>query len=177
MLKLSVNGQPLGQRKIALAPNELVNAENEFTWDTGGLLQAEISPSDALEADNRAIINLPTYRIVQVAVFTSGNSPFATDLLSVLSSNPYVQTEIVLPGTDLDFRPMLPFIRARACPPSCALIPSGFSADLLVRLTHCSRHPLELATSGDALGTHARCQRAQSGHAHRFCPAIPYWLR
>ena len=41
-LKLSVNGQPLGQRQIALAPGELANTENEFVWDQGGLLQAEI---------------------------------------------------------------------------------------------------------------------------------------
>ena len=71
------------------------NAENEFTWDTGGLLQAEISPSDVLDADNRAVVNLPTFRIVQVAVFANGNSPFAADLLSVLSSNPYVQARTV----------------------------------------------------------------------------------
>ena len=81
-------------------PNELGNAENEFTWDKGGLLQAEISPSDALDADNRAIVNLPTFRTVQVAVFASTLLPFAADLLSVLSSDPYVQAQIVPPGTE-----------------------------------------------------------------------------
>jgi len=105
VLKLSINGEALGERKIALAPSELANAEDEFTWDSGGMLQAEISPSDVLDADNRAVVSLPTFRMVQVAVFTAGNSPFATDLLSVLSSNPYVQASMVPPGTELSSPP------------------------------------------------------------------------
>src|SRR5258707_407381 len=48
VLKLSVNGEPLGQRSISLSPGELTSAANEFVWEKGGLLQAEISPSDAL---------------------------------------------------------------------------------------------------------------------------------
>jgi Ca-activated chloride channel family protein len=101
VLKLSIDGQPLGQRKIALAPNELANAENEFTWESGGMLQAELSPSDVLGADDRAIVNLPTFRMIQVAVFAYGNSPFASDLLSVLSNNPYVEASNVASGTEL----------------------------------------------------------------------------
>ena len=62
------------------------------------MLQAEISPSDALQADDRAIVNIPTFRTVHVAVFASGASPFAADLLSVLSSNPYVQAQILASG-------------------------------------------------------------------------------
>ena len=57
------------------------------------------APSDALEADDRAIVNIPTFRTVRVAVFASSASPFAADLLSVLSSNPYVQAQILPPGT------------------------------------------------------------------------------
>jgi Ca-activated chloride channel family protein len=95
VLAFSVNGQPLGQRKLSLAPEALANAEDEFTWDQGGLLQAEISPTDALEADDRATVNIPTFRTVRVAVFASNASPSGADLLSVLSSNPYVQAQIV----------------------------------------------------------------------------------
>ena len=104
VLKLSVSGQPLGQRAISLSPGELANAENEFTWEKGGLLQAEISPSDALEADDRAVVNLPTFRVIRVAVFP-GKSPFPADLLSVLSSNPYLSTEVVTPGMNADVSP------------------------------------------------------------------------
>ncbi len=97
VLSFSVNGQAIGRHKVSLAPNALANAEDEFTWDQGGMLQAEISPSDALQADDRAIVNIPTFRTVRVAVFASSASPFAADLLSVLSSNPYVQAAVLPP--------------------------------------------------------------------------------
>jgi hypothetical protein len=95
VLAFSVNGQPIGQRKLSLAPRALANAEDEFTWDQGGTLQAEITPSDALQADDRAMVNIPTFRTVRVAVFAGKASPAATDLLSVLSSNPYVQAQVL----------------------------------------------------------------------------------
>ena len=99
-LKFSVDGQALGQRKLSLQPGQLANAEDEFTWDRGGLLQAEISAPDALEADDRAVVHLPAFRTVHVAVFTGSGkpSPFAANLLSVLASNPFVQAEMVPPG-------------------------------------------------------------------------------
>lgn len=149
VLKLSINGAPLGQRKITLAPNELANAEDDFTWDEGGMLQAEISPPDALEADNRAAVNLPTYRIVRVAVFTDGNSPFVTDLLPVLSSNPYVQASIVRPGMDLDFPPDVAIYQGTSLPPQSAFNSIWFlggtstSASRSVRATQWnSQHPV-----------------------------------
>ena len=40
------------------------------------MLQAEISPSDALEADDRAMVDLPTFRTVRVAVFANSTAPF-----------------------------------------------------------------------------------------------------
>jgi len=105
VLAFSVNGQPLGKRKVTLAPEALFNAEDEFTWDRGGMLQAEISPSDALQADDRAAVNIPTFRTVRVAVFASNTSPFASDLLSVLSSNPYVQAQILPPELSANISP------------------------------------------------------------------------
>jgi Ca-activated chloride channel family protein len=95
VLAFSVNGQSIGQRKLSLAPKALANAEDEFTWDQGGTLQAEITPSDALQADDRALLNIPTFRTVRVAVFAGKTSPVTTDLLSVLSSNPYVQAQVL----------------------------------------------------------------------------------
>jgi hypothetical protein len=95
MLAFSVDGQSLGQRKVTIPPNGAASPENEFTWDTGGMLQAEITPPDALQADDRAMVNIPTFRTVRVAVFASNASPFAADLISVLSSNPYVQAQVL----------------------------------------------------------------------------------
>ncbi|MCU1342209.1 MAG: hypothetical protein JWN92_1632 [Candidatus Acidoferrum typicum] len=115
VLKLSVNGQPLGQRAISLSPGELANAGNEFTWARGGLLQAEITPSDALGVDDRAVVNLPAFRMIRVAVFP-GNSPFPADLLAVLSSNPYLHTEIVPPGTNVDVPPDVAIYQGASVP-------------------------------------------------------------
>ncbi len=104
-LSFSVDGQPIGQRKISLAPQSLTNAEDEFNWEKGGMLQAQISPSDALQADDRASVNIPTFRAVSVAVFANSASPFAADLLSVLSSNPYVRAQVVPAELSANFSP------------------------------------------------------------------------
>jgi len=115
VLKLSVSGQPLGQRTISLSPGELANAGNEFTWAKGGLLEAELTPSDALGVDDRAVVNLPAFRVIRVAVFP-GNSPFPADLLTVLSSNPYLHTEIVPPGTNVDVPPDVAIYQGASVP-------------------------------------------------------------
>jgi Ca-activated chloride channel family protein len=115
VLKLSVNGQPLGQRTISLSPGQLANAENEFSWAKGGLLQAEISPSDALEADDHATVNLPTFRVVHVAVVANGD-PFPSDLLAVLSSNPYLRTDIVTPAMNVDVSPDVAIYQGSSLP-------------------------------------------------------------
>ena len=115
VLKLSIDGQPLGQRTVPLGPGELANAEEQFLWDQGGLLQAEISPSDDLEADNRATVNIPAFRPVRAALFT-GTSPLANDLAGVLSSNPYLQTEVVPPGMNLDDTPDIAIYEGKNVP-------------------------------------------------------------
>jgi Ca-activated chloride channel homolog len=114
-LKLSINGQSLGERSVPLGGGQLSNVENEFTWSKGGLLQAEIDPPDALAADNRAVVNIPTFRIVRVALFT-GNTPFATDMLGVLSSNPYLRTEILSPGMNPDISPDVAIYQGTSVP-------------------------------------------------------------
>ena len=105
VLAFSVDGRPLGGRKVTLAPEALVNAEDEFTWDKGGMLQAEIRPSDSLQADDRAIVNIPTFRTVRVGVFASDASTFGADVLSVLSSNPYVQAQVLPPELSTKISP------------------------------------------------------------------------
>jgi Ca-activated chloride channel family protein len=115
VLKLSIDGQPLGQRTIALAPSVLANSEEQFLWDQGGVLEAEISPSDDLEADNHATVNIPAFRPVRAALFT-GPSPLANDLVSVLSTNPYLQTEIVQPGMNLDDTPDIAIYEGKNVP-------------------------------------------------------------
>jgi hypothetical protein len=149
VLKLSVNGESLGEHTIALTPNELANTENEFVWDKGGYLQAEIGPPDALEADNRAVVNLPTFRTIHVALNVGGNSQFATNLLSVLSSNPYLETQIVLPGMPLQSLPDVAIYQGTSLPAEPAfnsiffLAGPASSASRSVRVTQWnSQHPV-----------------------------------
>jgi len=91
-LHLSMNGQSFADQAISLGPDELANAESDFVWNKGGTLQAEISPPDALDADNRAAVTIPSFRPVRVALFAA-DSPFAKDLVKALASNPYLKTE------------------------------------------------------------------------------------
>ena len=97
-LKLSGNGVPLGQRVLSLPPGELTGVHDEFTWARGGFLQAEISPPDALDADNRAIVRVPSFRPVRVVIFTARSS-FERELRTVLSTNPYLRIQFLRPGT------------------------------------------------------------------------------
>jgi hypothetical protein len=149
ILKLSVNGESLGEHAIALTPNELANTENEFAWDKGGYLQAEIGPADALAADDRAVVNLPTFRTIHVAMNVGGNPEFATNLLSVLSSNPYVETQIVVPGMPLQIPPDVAIYQGTSLPAEPAynsiffLAGSAASASRSVRVTQWNaQHPV-----------------------------------
>ncbi len=117
VLAFSVNGQSLGQRKVTIPPNAVASPEDEFTWDQGGMLQAEISPPDALQADDRAVVNIPTFRTVRVAVFANNASPFAADLLSVLSSNPYVQAQILPVELGANISPDVAIYQGVSMPP------------------------------------------------------------
>ena len=125
-MSFSVNGQPIGQRKVTLAPHALSNAEQEFNWDKGGMLQAEVSPADAIEADDRASVNIPTFRTVGVAVFANGASAFASNLLGVLSSNPYVQAQIVPPELSASISPDVAIYQAQEMAQSQHPIRFGF---------------------------------------------------
>ena len=70
-LTLSVNGQIFHRDRVTLAANETTSATDDFTSPAADLLQAEISPSDELDADNRAQIDLPSSQPVSVAVLTA----------------------------------------------------------------------------------------------------------
>ena len=97
LLKLSVNGQTLGQRPVALLPERTTSTHDEFAWARGGLLEAEISPPDILSADDRAVIDVPSFSPARIAVFTS-RYRFESELRAVLLTNPYAQTEFLKPG-------------------------------------------------------------------------------
>ena len=105
VLKLSVAGQPLLQHSLVpWRPINWPRVNDEFTTAQGGLLEAQITPSDDLTADDRATVYVPAFRPVRVAVFTSRKS-FENDLRPVLDANPYMKVEFVkggaAPGVDV----------------------------------------------------------------------------
>jgi len=93
-LSISINGGVLERQTLRLAAGQSQPAYSEFTWADGGLLEAQISPPDALAADNRAVAYLPVFRPVHAAVFTRDPKI----LKPVFATNPYVVTEFLLPG-------------------------------------------------------------------------------
>jgi hypothetical protein len=104
VLNLSVGGKTLQRRSLALAPGEVRKIQDELVWSEGGFLQAEITPSDALDADNRAAVEIPSSRPVRVAVY-SARSTFARDLGAVLAANPYLSMEFLAAGAPAPDRP------------------------------------------------------------------------
>lgn len=98
LLTASVGDHVLVRKPVMLGPGEVATAHEEFAWAQSGLLQAQISPSDALDADNQAVAYLPAFSPVRVTVF-SGKDGLADELRPLLSMNPYVRAEYLSPGT------------------------------------------------------------------------------
>lgn len=105
-LSLSVGGHVFREDDLSIAPDATQTASDDFTSRAGGLLQAQITPSDDLPADNQATIVLPSSLPVSVAVVSS-RPTFAARMKAVLSANPYVKTD---------------FVSAGAAPPSSAVV-------------------------------------------------------
>jgi Aerotolerance regulator N-terminal len=96
-LKLSLGGQALSQRKGSMAPGQVTGLNDQFIAAQGGFLTAEIIPADDLKADDRAVVYVPPFRPIDIAVFTSRAS-FEDDLRSALATNPYLRAQFVPPG-------------------------------------------------------------------------------
>jgi hypothetical protein len=104
VLNLSVGGKALQQRSLSLAPGEVKKVEDAIVWRDGGVLQAEISPPDALAVDDRAAVEMPSFRLVRVAVFSAG-ATFANELDAVLAANPYISAESLGPAATATDKP------------------------------------------------------------------------
>jgi len=103
-LGVTIDGQPLAQETLAVAPGETSTTRNDFAWTRGGLLEARLSPSDKLETDEHAIAYLPAFEPTRVAVF-SPSVAFANEMRAIFSTNPFVSVEIVKQGE----KPSAPF--------------------------------------------------------------------
>jgi len=120
VLKLSVGPQPLLQHTVALAPGQVSALNYDFTTTQGGLLTAEITPPDDLKADDRAVVYVPPFRPINIAVFTARPS-FENDLGAVLSTNPYLRAQFVRPGTAVNPPPDMAIYDAAGPPAQSTL--------------------------------------------------------
>jgi Ca-activated chloride channel family protein len=119
VVKLSVAGQPLLQRGVTLGPGELTGLNDEFTTTQGGLLEAQITPGDDLKADDKAVVYVPPFHPVRVAVFTA-RKVFENDLRPVLATNPYLRVEFLRPGASINPPPDVSVYDAAAEPAAAA---------------------------------------------------------
>lgn len=94
-LSLSAASRPLQEQSLLLDGVSTTNARAEFNWAEGGLLVAELSPADALAADNRAYAYLPPFRVVRIAVYTADPQAYRP----VLAAHPYLRAEFVPPAS------------------------------------------------------------------------------
>ncbi len=116
VLKLSVGGQALLQRNVSLAPGQVSALNDQFITATGGLLAAELTPGDDLKADDRAVVYVPPFRPINMAVFTSRAS-FENNLRPVLAANPYLRAQFLKPAVAPNPAPDMAIYDATA-PPS-----------------------------------------------------------
>ena len=96
VLTLSVDGQPLGQRSLALGPSEAADVRERVVVPRSGLLEATLGPPDWLDADDRAAVFVPAFRPIRVRVIAA-HPAFARRLRGVLDANPYVHTDVAGP--------------------------------------------------------------------------------
>ena len=82
---------------LVLAPDELKKVQDEIDWSGGGFVQAEITPHDALEADDRAAVEIPSFQPVKVAVFAD-HTGFESNLGALLAADPYVTAKFLGPA-------------------------------------------------------------------------------
>ena len=98
-LNLSVNGQVFRREKVSIPGNATGSVTDYFSSPNGGVLQAEITPNDALKADDRASIELPSSQPISVDVMT-GRDAMIDTMRNMLNSNPYVRSDFVVPGSN-----------------------------------------------------------------------------
>ncbi len=115
-ITLVFGGAPAGLRRRVLPPGAERETSFEYRTQANGLLEARLLPDDAFPADNRAVLELPEQRALNVVVYS--NEPEL--LRPILSATPRVKArfrkldEYAEPGSDVGlvildrFRPQAP---------------------------------------------------------------------
>ena len=94
-VELRFGGAVVGARQLTLAPG--IDSDTTFQLRTraAGLLEARLVSNDALPEDDRAVLEVPSQRPLQIAVYTDEPE----SLRPVLSANPRVSARFLRPST------------------------------------------------------------------------------
>ncbi len=93
-ITLGFGGAPAGMRRLELAPGAEREASFEYRTQANGLLEARLLPDDAFPDDNRAVLELPEQRALNVVVYS--NEPEL--LRPLLSATPRVKATFRKPA-------------------------------------------------------------------------------
>jgi len=88
-LVLDFGGAPVGSEEFSLPPAQELSATFSLRTRAAGWLQVQLSGEDALAADDRALLELPSLRLIHVIAYSS-----QPELLRpLLGTNPWVRAE------------------------------------------------------------------------------------
>ena len=88
-LVLHFGGAPIGSARLAIPGGGEQNHKFEFRTKAAGWMEARLLVKDAIPADDRAVLELPAQKSLQVAVYSD-----QPDVLRpLLSSNPWIQAK------------------------------------------------------------------------------------
>jgi hypothetical protein len=90
-LGLQYGGAPAGSRQLTLAPNSEQEATFTYSTRAAGLLEARLLTRDAFPGDDRAVLELPRERKLQIAVYTDDPE----SLRPILEADPHVSAEFL----------------------------------------------------------------------------------
>jgi hypothetical protein len=96
-LRIFQDGGSSVQQAVSIAGGGVIRAYTDFVSTRAGTIEASIRPSDALAADNQAVLAVPALRRVRVAVFAE-DSDFAREMQKVFAADPEIATEVLRPG-------------------------------------------------------------------------------
>lgn len=88
-LVLHFGGAPIGSARLSLPAGGEQNQRFEFRTKAAGWLEARLLVKDAIASDDRAVLELPAQKSLQLAVY-SDQPEF---LRALLSSNPWIQAK------------------------------------------------------------------------------------
>lgn len=172
LLALQFGGAPAGSKAMTLKPGAEEQATFTYKTRVAGVLEARISPHDSFPQDDRAVIELPPQRPLNVTIYSA--QPQA--LRALFGSNPQVQATFADPAKYVANANADVVVLDRFAPParpkadSIWIEPPAAGSPIPVRETR-KGVKLERWRTDSALGAGLRTKDLQLESAEIFAPA------